>query len=91
VLGHVEHLIPHHHDLVHALHFFLDFYVQLVKLTLNGFDYVAVDYEVVMVMNLVDVDLILDQHNQLNQVVMEYKVNNVDVSEVGKMYDEVDF
>jgi hypothetical protein len=63
-------------------------------LTLNDFDYDVADYEVVvvMVMNLVDVDLIFHQHNQLDQVVVEYRVNNVDVNEeVVKMYDEVDF
>jgi hypothetical protein len=34
------------------------------------------------VMKLVDVDLILYQHNRRDQVVMEYRENNVDVDEV---------
>jgi hypothetical protein len=44
-----------------------------------------------MVMNLVDVELTLYQYNQVNLVVMEYRVNNVDENEVVKMYDEVDY
>jgi hypothetical protein len=58
---------------------------------LIDFDYVVVDEVVGMVMNLVDVELTLYQYNQVNLVVMEYRVNNVDENEVVKMYDEVDY
>jgi hypothetical protein len=43
------------------------------------------------VMKLVDVDLILYQHNRRDQVVMEYRENNVDVDEVVSANDDVDF
>jgi hypothetical protein len=58
---------------------------------LIDYDYVVEDYVRVMEMNPVDVGLILHQHNQQDQVVMEYMVNNVDVNVVVEMDDDVDF